>query len=55
MVACLENRISIRLLEDFLVGEIWYPNYDRFQMEGKDQTDDYKALHDEIDRRRKAM
>ena len=43
-----------QLLKDFLVGEIWYPNYDRFQMEEGKQSKDYKALHKEIDRRRKA-
>jgi beta-lactamase superfamily II metal-dependent hydrolase len=44
-----------RLLKDFDVGEIWYPNYDRFQMEDKEPPDDYRKLHEEIDRRRKAM
>ncbi|MCK4374687.1 MAG: MBL fold metallo-hydrolase [Candidatus Brocadiae bacterium] len=42
------------LLDEFGVGEIWYPNYDRFQMEEGKQSDDYKALHKEIDRRRGA-
>lgn len=42
------------LLDEFEVGEIWYPNYDRFQMEDGDQSEDYKALHKEIDRRRES-
>src|SRR5437667_5260236 len=48
-------RGAARLLKDFLVGEIWYPNYDRFEMEGEEQSDDYDALHQEIERRREAM
>ncbi|HYM00393.1 MAG TPA: hypothetical protein VEZ90_15675, partial [Blastocatellia bacterium] len=48
-------RGTVELLKEFLVGEIWYPNYDRFEMEGEDQCDDYEALHSEIERRRKAM
>jgi beta-lactamase superfamily II metal-dependent hydrolase len=48
-------RGTTRLLGDFVVGEIWYPNYNRFQMEEEEPPDDYKDLHEEIERRREAM
>src|SRR5436309_15871424 len=48
-------RGAARLLKDFLVGEIWYPNYDRFEMEGEEQSDDDDALYGEIERGREAL
>lgn len=36
-----------------LIGEIWYPDFDRFEHEDADPGEEYEALYKEIGRRRK--
>lgn len=40
------------LLEEVTIGEIWYPDYNRYESEEDDPGEAYKAFHQEIERRK---
>ena len=40
------------LLEEVSIGEIWYPDFDRYESEDDDPGEVYEALHEELERRK---